>query len=135
VSPGPLPPTETPLPATPTPGPRPTSAYDPQPEDKGLQRSNLFVEEAGVKLLAGAPAQLLLSLSGSLPSPCHHPRVAVSEPDAAHTLQVSAYSVVDPDQVCIQVLKPFSAEVPLGSLPPGRYTLVVNDALTVEFSV
>jgi hypothetical protein len=134
ATPSPLPPTETPPPATPTPGPRPTSGYAPQPEDKRLQRGNLFVEGAAVKVLPGAPAQVLLSLSGSLPSPCHQPRVDVGAPDTGNTLQVSAYSVVDPDQMCIQVLKPFSAEVPLGPLPPGRYRLVINDELTVEFS-
>jgi hypothetical protein len=134
TTPSPPPPSETPSPGTPTPGPRSTSAYDPQPEDKGLQRGILFVEDAGVKVLPGAPAQVLLILSGSLPTPCHHPRVVVSGPDSAHTLLVSAYTVVDPDRVCIQVLKPFSAEVPLGPLPPGRYSLVINAELTVEFS-
>jgi hypothetical protein len=36
---------------------------------------------------------------------------------------------------CIQVLRPFAAEVPLGVFAPGRYTVVVNDELKFEFTV
>jgi hypothetical protein len=113
----------------------PTAALELKPGDKGLQRGNLFVEDAGVKVLPGSPAQVLLTVSGNKPTPCHEPRLQVSPPDASNTLQAQAYSVVDPNMICITVLKPFTAEFPLDPLPPGDYTLVLNDQLTLEFSV
>jgi hypothetical protein len=134
ATPSPLPPSATPL-SPATAGPLLTPALEGQPGDKGLQRGNLFVEDAGVRVVPGSPAQVLLTVSGNKPTPCHEPRVQVSPPDASNTLQAQAYSVVDPNMICITVLKPFTAEFPLDPLPPGDYTLVLNDQLTIEFSV
>jgi hypothetical protein len=57
------------------------------------------------------------------------------EPDANGVVPVDAYTVTDPNMLCIQVLRPFAEEIPLGPFPPGRYTVVVNAELSLEFSV
>jgi hypothetical protein len=147
------PPTETPPGARPTPSlpapsatpdaattgplPLPTSEYAVQPGDQVLQRGNLFIEDAGVKVQPGrgGAAQVLLSLSGSRPSPCHHLRVEVGPPDAANTLRAEAYTVIAADRVCQQVLRPFAAEIPVGPLAPGDYTLLVNDEWKLPFTI
>ena len=56
-------------------------------------------------------------------------------PDGRGQIPVQVYTVRDPGLACIQVLRPFAAEVPLGVFAPGRYTVVVNDELKFEFTV
>ncbi len=85
-------PTQTDTPP-PQPTPMPTSEYAPQPGDKDLKRGNLFIEDYGINQPAGAPAQVLLSLSGNRPSACHRLRVVVGQPDANNTIAVEAYTV------------------------------------------
>jgi hypothetical protein len=142
------PPTDTPPSASPsppepthteTPPPQetlvPTSEFAPQPGDRDFERGSIFIEDGGVRVLEGDPAQVLLSLSGNRPTPCHQLRVTVGEPDGRGQVPVEVYTVRDPALVCIQVLRPFSAEVPLGVFAPGSYTVVVNDELIFEFTV
>jgi len=47
---------------------------------------------------------------------------------------VEVYSLVQPDQVCIQVLEPFDVNVPLGSYVAGSYTVVINGEEMGEFT-
>jgi hypothetical protein len=61
-----------------------------------------------------------------LPTPCHKLRVALSDPDAQGKILVEVYSVVDPAEICVQVLEPFAAEVPLPAYAQGETTVVVN---------
>ena len=72
------------------------------------------------------PLQVSLHLTGSLPTPCHQLKVEVSEPDADNIIVVDAYSLVDPNEMCIQVLKAFDETIPLGSYGDGTYTVVLN---------
>jgi hypothetical protein len=130
-----LEPAGTPLPGTPQVEPAATSAFSPQPGDKVLDRGNLFVEDAGITVQPGDPAQVLLSLSGNRPTPCHQLRVAAGQPDANGVVQVDAYTVTDPTMMCMQVLRPFAEVIPLGPFAPGRYTVVVNDELRLDFTV
>jgi len=122
--------TATPTPDLPmntlTPGPSPENPYQPRPGDIALQRGHAFVEDAGVSILTGSPAQIHLHLSGNLPDPCHELRIAVSAPDPQNEIAVEVYSLVDPSMICIQVLKPFTADMTLGSYPAGHYTVTVN---------
>jgi hypothetical protein len=115
--------------------PLPTSAdpYAPRPEDANLQRGNAFVEEAGVAVMESFPVQIMLHVSGNLPDPCHELRIAVSEPDDQNNIAIDVYSVVDPSLICIQVIKPFSASMNLGSYPSGHYTVTVNGEAAGEF--
>ena len=83
--------------------------------------------------LSHAPGILI---AGFLPTPCHQLRVTVSEPDQAGNIQVMAYSLVDPNAMCIQVLEPFATFVPMENLPAGQYTVTVNDGeQTLELTI
>jgi hypothetical protein len=100
--------------------------WQPSAMDKNLSQSEAFVTSAEVLTLESFPPQYTLTIKGNLPTPCHQLRVEVSEPDAKNQIRVQAYSVVDPNKMCIQVLEPFEENIPLGSLPTGQYTVTVN---------
>jgi hypothetical protein len=128
---------QTPSPDTPvnnlTPVPPSDAPYEPQPGDAALTRGRAFVEATDILVLESFPLQFQLSLSGSLPTPCHELRIVVEEPDAQNNIEVDVYSVVDPNAICIQVLQPFEASVNLGSFPSGHYTVVINGEVAGEF--
>lgn len=106
---------------------------DPQPGDSAWERGNVFIEESGLMIRESYPPQISLSLSGNLPTPCHQLRVQVSEPDQDNKINVDVYTVVDPNIMCTQVLKPFSENVNLGTFPAGHYSVWVNGESVGEF--
>jgi hypothetical protein len=103
----------------------PAPDYAPKPEDASLERGNVFLDEKGILNLESYPPQFMLSLVGSLPTPCHQLRASVAEP-VDGKIDVDVYSISDPNMLCTEVLKPFSASVPLGTPPAGRYEVLVN---------
>ena len=113
-----------PVPMQPYPAP-----WQPQTADQSLQRDSAFVEGMDILVMESFPPQYTLSLQGTLPTPCHQVRIEVAPPDGQNKIQVSVYSVVDPNTICAQVLAPFEASVPLQGLPSGKYTIVVKDAV------
>lgn len=112
--------------------PQPNS-FAPSPEDASLSRGKAFVDATDLLTLESYPLQFTLTLKGSLPTPCHHLRVAVSPPDPENKILVDVYSVSNPDEICTQVLEAFEVNVPLGSFPTGTYTLWVNGEMVAEF--
>ena len=121
-------------PANPEPGDPSAAPWEPRPGDEKLDRGEAFVQASDILVLESFPPQYVLNLEGALPTPCHELRVDVSEPDADNRILVEVYSVVDPEQVCIQILEPFTANVPLGSFPDGSYTLWLNGEQISEFT-
>ncbi len=107
--------------------------YEPQPGDVNLMRGNVFIQEMGLVIRESFPPQIALTLSGELPTPCHQLRVRVGEPGADNRIDVEAYTVVNPDLACIQVIEPFTASIDLGTFPSGHYSVWVNDELAGEF--
>lgn len=112
------------------PGANPDKAYPapwaPKPGDEALARGEAFVDKMDILTLESFPPQFMLSLAGSLPTPCHDLRVKVDEPNAQGEILVEVYSVVDPAAICIQVLEPFEQNIPLGSYASGEYPVLVN---------
>jgi hypothetical protein len=119
--------------STPTPAP-PGNPYAPQPGDSLLQRGSFYLDEQGTSILAmeSAPLQFMLNLKGSLPTPCHQPRIIANAPDADNRIVVEAYTVVDPNTICVQVIEEFEANIPLGSFPQGHYTVWINEIMVGE---
>ena len=86
-----------------------TPNYAPRPADDALARGRAFVDSTEIKDRA-------LIVTGNTPTPCHQLRIHVPEkPDASGTLAVEVYSVSERGQICAQVLKPFTATVPLSA--------------------
>ncbi len=108
--------------------------YAPQPGDDKLERGKAFLDTHEVLTLESFPPQYLLKLTGSLPTPCHQLRVTTSAPNEKGQILVEVYSVVDPQKICAQVLQEFMVNVPLGSLPSGTYSLLLNGESIAEIT-
>ncbi|MBU0510345.1 MAG: hypothetical protein KJ638_01415 [Chloroflexi bacterium] len=111
------------------------SEFAPATGDEKLKRGNVFIDATEVLLLESYPVQVNLQLTGNLPTPCHQLRVIVSEPDDQNRIQVEAYSVTDPNVICIQVLEPLDVRVSLGDFTEGEFSIWVNGEQVGEFSL
>lgn len=111
-------------------------AYLPQAADASLTAGNAYpdLQSSELLVLESYPVQINLVLRGELPTPCHQLRVQLPPPDAQNRIEVQVYSVVDPDQMCIQVLEPFEATVSLSSFSNGTYLVFVNGEYLGEFT-
>ncbi len=105
----------------------------PQPVDAGLSIGNAYLESTDLLILESYPIQVNLYLSGNLPTPCHHLRVKINDPDKDNRIYVDVYSVSNPETMCTQVLEPFDTTVSLGSFSPGHYEVYVNGEMIGEF--
>ena len=103
--------------------------------DKNLQAGTVFLEHSEIILKESDPVQVELVIVGQLPSPCHQLRVVTSEPDESGFIKVQAYTVSDPEKMCVQVLEPFIAVVPLGEYTEGAFTLSINNVINGEFKL
>src|SRR5687767_9319394 len=88
--------------------------FAPQPGDTALTRGNVYINEASLIIRESFPPQISLTLAGDLPTPCNQLRAEIHPPDTENKIMVDVYSVVDPNQVCIQVLEPFEESIDLG---------------------
>ncbi|HJS20203.1 MAG TPA: hypothetical protein VJ785_15760 [Anaerolineales bacterium] len=104
----------------------PINPYAPAEGDEALTRDEAFIDSQDILILESFPPQYQLHVTGSLPTPCHHLRAVVEEPNEQNQIQVEIYSVVDPNRVCTQVLSPFEVSLPLGSYSSGSYTVILN---------
>lgn len=105
----------------------------PKPGDKTLIRGNLFINEASLVIRESDPPQISLSIGGDLPTPCHQLRLEISSPGQENKIVIEAYSVVDPNMMCTQVIKSFQEYIDLGTFPDGHYSVWVNGELAGEF--
>ena len=107
--------------------------YSPRPNDMNLSRGSIFIEEMELLIRESYPPQIAIELSGNLPTPCHELRAVIREPDDENKINVDVYTVVDPNVMCTQVLKPFAQNIELGTFPSGHYSVWVNGAMIGEF--
>jgi predicted small lipoprotein YifL len=118
----------------------PTSSEDPQAPGKvphvneNLQPGNVFIDETQLLIMESFPPQFNLVIRGNLPTPCHQLHVVQNDPDAQNRINIEVISLVDPDQICIQVLQPFEEVVSLGSFADGAYTVLINGEKVSEFT-
>jgi hypothetical protein len=119
-------------PAGQTPSPLGTAA--PTGIGGNLKKGSVVIDSQAVSYDA-AKNQALLNLSGGLPTPCHKLQTDVAQPTADGRIDVSIYSLVNPNTICTQVIKPFEAAVPLGALPAGKYTVYANNAKVGEVMI
>jgi hypothetical protein len=122
--------------STQQPVPKPLNEeYLPEASDSNLTRGNVSIDSSDLLRMESYPVQISLVLQGSLPTPCNQLRVIANPPDEQNRIQVEAYSVIDPTQVCVQVLEPLDAIISLGSFPTGHYSVWVNGKMIGEFEV
>jgi len=108
--------------------------WEPQPGDEALEKGQAFVDDSQILVLESFPPQYRLTLKGNLPTPCHSLRVRVPPPDDQKRILVEVYSIFDPAEMCIQVLKAFEVSIPLNPTPGETFTILVNGKLVGEIS-
>ena len=110
------------------------SGYPPIPGDESLTRGAFFID--AVAVVSETPGTAQVVVNGSLPTPCNQPRALVNPPDNDNRIVIEVYSLIDPGQVCTQVIKLFDGPVAtLTGYAPGTYQVVVNDQPAGEFVV
>ena len=107
------------------------SSCGPAAQSEG-ERGGVYLDSLEIIQRESYPVQIALVLQGSLPTPCHELRTEVAQPDEQGRIVVDVYSLVDPDEVCIQVLQPFEETVELGSYTQGTFTVWVNGEMVGE---
>ncbi|TES91436.1 MAG: hypothetical protein E3J88_02505 [Anaerolineales bacterium] len=107
-----------------------------EPTTGDMVHGPVFIDDVQLLILESYPIQVMLNISGELPTPCHIFQADVSEPDEDNEIQVEVYSVVAEGEVCIEVIQPFSENVsiPMAGKPDGVYTVWVNGEKVGEFS-
>ena len=100
--------------------------WDPQPSDSRMQRGEVELTSVKIITLESDPHQYSLSIRGTLPTPCHQLRVAVTQSNDRSMIDFEVYSVFEPDEICIQVLEPFAEEIPIGVLTSRESLISVN---------
>jgi hypothetical protein len=116
-------------PAATSPAASPTAIADPLtplPGEEKLSRGEVFINLAEIVTLESNPPQFRIHIAGNLPTPCHHLRAQVASEDAQNQILVQVYSLYDPNQSCTTLLQPFDTSIPLGNLPAGHYSVLVN---------
>lgn len=107
--------------------------FAPQEGDQDLERGQVQIEKQELMIMESYPVQISLHLKGNLPTPCHQLRVEISEEDEDRKVNIEVYSVVDPEQMCAQVLEPFEENIPLGSYEEQGVTFWVNGEKVGEY--
>ena len=79
------------------------------------------------------PVQVTLRLVGELPTPCHQLRAVATTDADQKGVDIELYTLTDPDMLCIDVISPFQAEMPLGSFSGGKFSVYINGELLGTF--
>jgi hypothetical protein len=108
-------------------------SYLPKAGDSDLDRANAITSSIYLLFSDSTPAEVILHISGYLPTPCHELRIFVHPPDENNLVDLEVYSVAEPDLECEQVLRAFDIRVNLGTYPPGSYWVWVNGGRVGNF--
>ena len=92
------------------------------------ERSPFYVDSVEVLYLESFPVQVQLQVSGSLPSPCHEAKWAVS--DDGSFVSVELWTEADPEVACAAVLEEVDIVIPVGEYEVAERAVLVNDRLT-----
>jgi len=105
----------------------PQPNFLPQFGDSNLTKASAFAESVDLISDGSEPIQIMLHISGFLPTPCHELRVYVPPPDDENNIMVEMYSVAEPEVDCVQVLRAFDVTIEMGNYPIGGYLIWVNE--------
>lgn len=124
---------------TPTPIPpvfQGSNPYSPRTGDASMQRGELKIVSSSL-IVASLPGQAVLKFDYFLPTPCHQLRVEIGPAGADHRINLTAYSLIEPNRVCtlMQLATPQHASLALAGYPAGAYTLWLNSAAVGDWTV
>ena len=105
---------------------------------KDLVRGSIYINITELLIMESYPIQVMLSLSGDLPTPCDVVAYVIEEPNDENKIHVDVHSLGEEGMICIQVLEPFEENISISSLDTqlddGVYTVWVNGELVGEFN-
>jgi hypothetical protein len=93
--------------------------YAAQAGDEALNQDGATVESARWDETTQS-----LIVSGSLATPCHQLRASISQ--NGQQLDITIYSVSEPEVMCAQMLQPFEAAFKIVSFNPQTYRVFIN---------
>jgi hypothetical protein len=112
----------------------PMPGDDPQPGDDSYTRASVSIDLDSSQVIATRtdPSIVYVFLDGTLPGPCQVLRVVTSPPDSSSTINIDAYSLLNPYLPCQGGPNPFSTTVYLGHYPSWDHVVRVNGEQLVE---
>ena len=106
------------------------------PGDASLNKGKVFIDKVEIVADPANPVSgIVVSITGSLPTPCHLLRVKTKSSITDHLISMDVYSLINPTSICIQSLAPFTLKYSLNNLPNGKYSLLLNKSETIEFEL
>ena len=106
-----------------------------RPGMNGSTRSDVYLEQVDVFMSENNPVQPMIRLKGTLPTPCNKLQIDIGKPDPKNQIQVDVYSLINSNQICAQVIIPFTQNVPIKDLSSGKYTVWVNGKQAGDINV
>jgi hypothetical protein len=105
------------------PGP-PNSVPEPRPPIDGNIDGEVWITGTDLRIMESFPIQVMLDVSGDKPTPCHE--IFWTVEDDGEVIDITMISQVSSDQVCAEVIEPFTIAVPLGSWEGESRQVVLN---------
>jgi len=101
----------------------------PEPGPSPYVFGEAIVDAIEIDLLESLPLQVRARITGGLADACTEIHEIVQSRDGT-TFRLRVITRRPADAICAQVITPFevSIDLPVGDLPPGRYTVVAGDA-------
>ncbi len=100
------------------------------------ETGTVIVSHAELLIMESNLVQVALAVSGDLPTPCHDLMSDVVGPDEEANIQVTVSSRSGDSEACLQVLEPFSEQIPIEMLgaDEGYYSVWLNGDWVGDFS-
>ena len=107
------------------------SIPEPRPPIEGSIDGEVWVTGADVRIMESFPVQVALDVAGEKPTPCHEIYWTVE--DDGEVIAIEMISQVASEQVCADVIEPFTIAVPLGSWTGESREIRLNGEVVGSF--
>ena len=107
------------------------SIPEPRPPVEGSVDGEVSVTSADVRIMESFPVQVALDVSGEKPTPCHE--IFWTVEDDGEVIAIEMISQVAAEQVCAEVIEPFTIAVPLGSWTGESREIQLNGEVVGSF--
>ncbi|MHA2428070.1 MAG: hypothetical protein ACXADB_08620, partial [Candidatus Hermodarchaeia archaeon] len=103
---------------------------------KDQVRAPAYLGEMQIFIMESYPVQISLYIQGELPTPCHTFSYSITDPNEKLEIHVDAFSLVEDEAVCVQMVQPFEENIPIpmAGQADGNYSVWVNGEKVGEFS-
>jgi len=107
------------------------SIPEPRPPIDGNVDGEVWVTGADVRIMESFPVQIMLDVTGEKPTPCHE--IFWTVDDDGEVIEIEMISQVAAEQVCAEVIEPFTIAVPLGSWAGESREIELNGEIVGSF--